>query len=113
MLTGMDLVVPAGTTLALVGSTGSGKSTIAELVPRFYDVDGGSVMIDGVDIRQLSLDELREEVAVVFQETFLFSASVRDNILIGDPGADDKAVPSIPEWSIKRSSWRFTISARH
>jgi ATP-binding cassette subfamily B protein len=92
VLTGMDLVVPAGTTMALVGATGSGKSTIAELVPRFYDVDGGSVTIDGVDIRAISLDELREEVAVVFQETFLFSASIRDNILIGDPNADEKAV---------------------
>jgi len=92
VLTGMDLVVPAGATLALVGATGSGKSTIAELVPRFYDVDRGSITIDGVDIRLISLDELREEVAVVFQETFLFSASIRDNILIGDPSADDKTV---------------------
>ncbi len=92
VLTGMDLVIPAGTTMALVGSTGSGKSTIAQLVPRFYDVDEGSVSIDGVDVRDVSLDELREEVAVVFQETFLFSASIRDNLMIGDPGADDKAI---------------------
>ncbi len=92
VLSGMDLVVPAGTTLALVGATGSGKSTIALLVPRFYDVDGGSIVIDGVDVRDVSLDELRGEVAVVFQETFLFSASVRDNLRVGDPGADDRAI---------------------
>ena len=92
VLAGLDLVVPAGTTLALVGATGSGKSTIAELVPRFYDVDSGSVTIDGVDIRDVALDELREEVAVVFQETFLFSASIRDNLLVGDPSADDKTI---------------------
>ena len=92
VLTGMELVVPAGATMALVGATGSGKSTIAQLIPRFYDVDEGSVSIDGIDVRDVSLDELREEVAVVFQETFLFSASIRDNLLVGDPSADDKAV---------------------
>jgi ATP-binding cassette, subfamily B, bacterial len=92
VLTGLDLVVPAGTTMALVGATGSGKSTIAELVPRFYDVDAGAVRIDGIDVRDVALDQLREEVAVVFQETFLFSASIRDNLLVGDPGADDKAI---------------------
>ena len=92
VLTGMDLVVPAGSTMALVGATGSGKSTIAQLLPRFYDIDAGSVSIDGIDVRRLSLDELREEVAVVFQETFLFSASIRDNLLVGDPGADEKQV---------------------
>jgi ATP-binding cassette, subfamily B, bacterial len=94
VLTGLDLVVPAGTTMALVGATGSGKSTIAQLVPRFYDVDAGAVRIDGVDVGRVALDELREEVAVVFQETFLFSASIRDNLLVGDPGADDKAIRS-------------------
>jgi ATP-binding cassette, subfamily B, bacterial len=92
VLTGLDLTVPGGATMALVGATGSGKSTIAQLVPRFYDVDQGAISIDGVDVRDLTLDELREEVAVVFQETFLFSASIRDNLLVGDPTADDRAV---------------------
>jgi len=92
VLRGMDLVVPGGTTMAIVGATGSGKSTIAELVPRFYDVDSGSITIDGVEIRDVSLDELRGEVAVVFQETFLFSASIRDNLRVGDPSADDRAI---------------------
>ncbi|MCZ6460723.1 MAG: ABC transporter ATP-binding protein [Actinobacteria bacterium] len=92
VLRGMDLVVPGGATMAIVGATGSGKSTIAELVPRFYDVDSGSITIDGVEIRDVSLDELRGEVAVVFQETFLFSASIRDNLRVGDPSADDRAI---------------------
>jgi ATP-binding cassette subfamily B protein len=92
VLRGMDLVIPGGTTMAIVGATGSGKSTIAELVPRFYDVDSGSITIDGVEIRDVSLDQLRGEVAVVFQETFLFSASIRDNLRVGDPSADDRAI---------------------
>ena len=92
VLRGMDLVVPGGATMAIVGATGSGKSTVAELVPRFYDVDSGSITIDGVEIRDVSLDELRGEVAVVFQETFLFSASIRDNLRVGDPSADDRAI---------------------
>ena len=92
VLRGMNLVVPGGATMAIVGATGSGKSTIAELVPRFYDVDSGSITIDGVEIRDVSLDQLRGEVAVVFQETFLFSASIRDNLRVGDPSADDRAI---------------------
>ncbi len=92
VLRGMDLVVPGGATMAIVGATGSGKSTIAELVPRFYDVDSGSITVDGVEIRDVSLDQLRGEVAVVFQETFLFSASIRDNLRVGDPSADDRAI---------------------
>ena len=92
VLEAVDLLVPGGTSLALVGSTGSGKTTIAHLIPRFHDVDGGSVTIDGVDVRDVSLDALRSEVAVVFQETFLFSASLRDNIAVGDPSAPDEQI---------------------
>ena len=92
VLNDVDLVVPGGASLALVGSTGSGKTTIAHLIPRFHDVAGGSVTIDGIDVRQLALDELRGEVAVVFQETFLFSSSVRDNIAIGDPTATEEQI---------------------
>ena len=62
--------------MALVGSTGSGKTTLAHLIPRFRDVTAGVISVDGVDVRDLTLDELRREVAVVFQETFLFSASI-------------------------------------
>ena len=90
----VDLVIPGGSAVALVGATGSGKTTIANLVPRFYDVDEGSVTLDGVDVRDLRLDDLRSEVAFVFQETFLFSSTIAENILVGDPDADKRRVRS-------------------
>ena len=71
--------------MAIVGATGSGKSTLSYLIPRFHDVSGGSVCIDGIDVRKLSLEELRSEVALVFEETFLFSATVGENISYGAP----------------------------
>ena len=92
VLLGVDLVIPGGSSVALVGSTAAGKTTLAHLVPRFRDVTAGAIAIDGVDVRRLALDELRREVAVVFQETFLFSASVRDNIAFGAPNATDHQV---------------------
>lgn len=94
ILSGVDLVIPGGTSVGLVGATGAGKTTLAHLIPRFYDVTGGSVSIDGVDVREIGLEQLRNEVAVVFQETFLFSASIEDNIRIGDPSATDEQVRS-------------------
>jgi ATP-binding cassette, subfamily B, bacterial len=94
ILEGVDLVVPGGTSVALVGATGSGKTTLAHLIPRFYDVSEGRVLLDGVDVRALALDDLRSEVSVVFQETFLFSVSVADNIRVGDPMAGDTMVQS-------------------
>ena len=92
VLEGVDLVIPGGTSAALVGATGSGKSTVAHLIPRFHDVEGGAVTIDGLDVRKLSLDELRSEVSVAFQESFLFSATVGDNIAVGDPSAGPEHV---------------------
>jgi ATP-binding cassette subfamily B protein len=92
VLRGIDLTVPGGTSLALVGSTGAGKTTIAHLIPRFRDLDSGAITIDGTDVASVRLEELRREVAVVFQETFLFSASVRDNIAFGSPDASDEQV---------------------
>ena len=92
VLRGIDLTIPGGSAVAVVGATGSGKTTLAHIIPRFYDVESGSLSIDGIDVREISLDELRSEIAVVFQETFLFSASVRDNIAVGDPGASDEQV---------------------
>ncbi len=92
VLEGVDLVVPGGASLALVGATGSGKTTIAHLIPRFHDAVSGSVAIDGVDVRDLALDDLRREVAVVFQETFLFSDSITENIAVGDPTARDEQI---------------------
>jgi ATP-binding cassette subfamily B protein len=87
VLAGVDLSVPSGTALAVVGSTGSGKTTLAYLVPRFYDPTKGSVSIDGVDVRHLRLDDLRSQVAVVFEDTFLFSATIAENIAFGAPDA--------------------------
>ncbi|MGI9641722.1 MAG: ABC transporter ATP-binding protein, partial [Acidimicrobiia bacterium] len=92
VLTDVSLTIPGGTSVGLVGATGAGKTTIAHLIDRFYDVTDGAVRIDGVDVRDLSLDQLRNKVSVVFQETFLFSASIEDNIRVGDPTASDKRV---------------------
>ena len=88
----LELHVAAGETVALVGRTGNGKSTLARLLTRFYDVDGGSVRVDGHDVRDLTLASLRAQVAMVLDEPFLFSASVRDNIAYGRPDASDDQV---------------------
>ncbi len=83
VLRDVDLDVPAGRTVALIGHTGSGKSTLTALVPRFYDVTAGRVTVDGVDVRDVSLASLRRAIGVISQDPFLFSASVRDNIAFG------------------------------
>ena len=83
VLRDVDLDVPAGRTLALIGHTGSGKSTLTALVPRFYDVTAGRVTVDGVDVREVSLASLRSAIGVISQDPFLFSATVRDNIAFG------------------------------
>ncbi|MFD7733037.1 ABC transporter ATP-binding protein [Kitasatospora phosalacinea] len=88
-LSGIDLAVPAGGSLALVGETGSGKSTLSYLVPRLYDATGGRVLIDGVDVRELSFETLARAVGVVSQETYLFHASVADNLRFAKPDATD------------------------
>ena len=92
VLDGFTLSVAPGETVALVGPSGSGKSTVALLVPRFYDVVGGSVRIDGVDVRDVTLDSLRRQIGVVFEETFLFSDTVRANIAYGRPDATEAEV---------------------
>jgi ATP-binding cassette subfamily B protein len=83
VLRDIDLDVPAGRTLALIGHTGSGKTTLTALVPRFYDVTAGRVTIDGLDVREVSLSSLRRAIGVISQDPFLFSASVRENIAFG------------------------------
>ncbi|TWE14201.1 ATP-binding cassette subfamily B protein [Prauserella muralis] len=85
----VDLTVPAGGSLAIVGETGSGKTTLSYLVPRLYDVTGGAVTIDGVDVRELSFDTLARAVGVVSQETYLLHASVADNLRFAKPDATD------------------------
>ncbi|MEO8221815.1 MAG: ABC transporter ATP-binding protein [Specibacter sp.] len=83
----MDLHIPAGQTVAVVGATGAGKSTLAKLLARFYDVTSGSLTLDGVDLRELSTTDLRRAVVMVTQEAFLFSGTVADNIALGRPSA--------------------------
>ncbi len=92
VLKDIDLVVPAGAKIAVVGATGAGKSTMLGLLPRFYDPTAGAVEIDGVDLREYSLKSLRSQIALVLQPPLIFPLSVRDNIAYGRPGADDAAI---------------------
>ena len=92
VLEDVTLDIPAGRTIALIGPTGSGKTTLAALVPRFYDTVAGSVLVDGVDVRDVQRRSLRREIGVIAQDPFLFSASIRDNIALGMPDAPHEAV---------------------
>lgn len=92
VLNGLSLSIPAGQTVALVGSTGAGKTTIAKLIARFYDPASGSVTLDGIDLRDFTQAELRRHVVMVTQENFLFSGKLADNIRFGRPGATDAEV---------------------
>lgn len=89
ILKDISLDIPAGSTLALVGPTGVGKSTLASLIPRFYDVCGGRITLDGVDIRSLDTKELRGQISMVLQDVVLFHGSIRENILFGNPQASE------------------------
>jgi ATP-binding cassette subfamily B protein len=95
VLQGISFRVEPGSSLAIVGATGSGKTTLVDLIVRAYDPDHGAILIDGVDIRQLSLDQLRRAVGFVPQETFLFSETLRRNILLGAP--DDGRLERVAE----------------
>jgi ATP-binding cassette subfamily B protein len=97
VLAGLDLSVPAGQTLALVGITGAGKTTLAKLLSRFYDPDAGRVLLDGVDLRDLDEPTLRRAVVMVTQENFLFGGSVADNIRFGRPEATDEQLREAAE----------------
>ena len=92
VLRDFSLQIAAGGAVALVGATASGKSTVAQLVPRFYDATSGRVLIDGVDVRELRLSELRQNVGLVFEETFLFSDTIRNNIAYGRVDASDEEI---------------------
>ncbi|MEO0867163.1 MAG: ABC transporter ATP-binding protein [Cyanobacteria bacterium J06642_11] len=89
VLKGIELFLPKGQTLALVGSSGAGKSTLADLLPRFYDPTGGTIELDGVDLKTIDVHSYRSNLGIVSQETFLFNASVRDNLLYGRPEATE------------------------
>jgi ATP-binding cassette subfamily B protein len=92
VLDAISVQIAHGTRVAILGATGSGKSSLVNLIPRFYDVTGGRVLLDGIDVRDLDAAELRRRVAIVPQEAILFSGSVRDNIRYGHPGASDAEV---------------------
>jgi ATP-binding cassette, subfamily B, bacterial len=92
VLDGFDLTVPAGQSIALVGATGTGKTTVARLVPRFYDVEAGQVLLDGCDVRDLRLRDLRRAVGIVFEDTFLFSDTIAANIAFAQPDAEPQQI---------------------
>ncbi len=91
-LDSVNFSVKAGTSVAILGATGSGKTALLSLIPRFYDPEQGRVLLDGIDLKELSLDCLRRQVGIVFQESFLFSCSVAENIAFGNPSASREAV---------------------
>ncbi|TML31461.1 MAG: ABC transporter ATP-binding protein [Actinobacteria bacterium] len=95
VLDDVTLDVPAGRTIALIGQTGSGKTTLTSLVPRFYDATAGRVLVDGTDVREVTLTSLRRGIGVISQDPFLFSATVRENITFGAPDLDDAEVERI------------------
>jgi ATP-binding cassette subfamily B protein/subfamily B ATP-binding cassette protein MsbA len=92
VLQGIDLDIPASHVVALVGPTGVGKSTLVSLIPRFYDVVSGTIKLDGTDIRDYRVEELRKQISIVLQDVFLFHGTVRDNILFGNPNASEEDV---------------------
>ena len=99
VLRDISLSIPAGHTVAIVGPTGSGKSTLVNLIPRLFDVTGGEVLIDGTDVRRIPLDDLRRQIGVVPQDTFLFSDTLRENIGYGVEAAEDALVQRAAEVS--------------
>jgi ATP-binding cassette subfamily B protein len=90
LLRGVNLVLEPGESVALIGITGCGKSTLTALTTRLYDVTGGQVLVDGIDVRDLSREELRSHIAMAFEDATLFSASVRENVLLGNPNASEE-----------------------
>lgn len=92
VLRGLSFTAERGETVAILGGTGSGKSSVINLVPRFYDVTGGRVLIDGIDVRDVKRSELRRQIGLVPQETFLFSATLRENVAFGNPDATEEQV---------------------
>ena len=90
-----NLTVKKGETIALVGNSGGGKSTIVNLLPRFYDIKSGSIKLDGIDIRDIDIESLRENISFVFQDNFLFTGTIRENILMGNKNATDEQIQNV------------------
>lgn len=99
VLQDINLSIPRGQTCALVGNSGGGKTTVSSLIPRLYDIQQGSIKIDGTDIRDFSQKSLRKQIAMVFQDNFLFSGTIRENILLGNPNIDEEGI-----WSALKSA---------
>ena len=92
VLKNINLDIKAGETIAFVGNSGGGKTTVVNLLPRFYDIKSGNILIDGIDIRDYTLESLRENIGVVFQENFLFSGTIKENILLGNQNATEEEI---------------------
>ena len=104
----VNLTIAAGQVVALVGPSGGGKSTLADLIPRFYDVSAGQITTDGTDIRNLTLASLRSQIAVVTQTTFLFNDTVRNNIAYGMPERpEEEIIAAAKAAHATNSSWRY------
>ena len=99
VLSGVNFEAKRGQTIGIVGPPGSGKSTLAHLIPRFYDVTGGSITIDGQDIRTVTLESLRRAVGVVQQDSFLFTTTIENNIVYGDPWAKERRIGRASEYA--------------
>ena len=94
VLKNINLTIQKGETLAIVGNSGGGKSSLVNLIPRFYDVKSGSILIDGIDLKDLSLKSLRHNISMVFQDNFLYSGTIKENIMMGNPNATVKELKS-------------------
>jgi len=110
ILNGIDFKIPKGSLVAVVGETGSGKTTIASLIARFYDVDSGSVTVDDIDVRDLKISSLRKNIGIVTQDPILFNESIADNISYGNPNA---SMAQIEEAAIKANAHKFIVDGRH
>ncbi len=88
----LNLEIPAGKNIALIGASGSGKTTLSNLIPRFFEVESGEILIDGVDIRNIKLKSLREHIGIVQQDVYMFSGTIRENIAYGKPNATDEEI---------------------
>ncbi|MFF2030135.1 ABC transporter ATP-binding protein [Arthrobacter sp. NPDC058192] len=112
ILKDITLDIRPGETMALVGITGSGKSALLQLVPRLYDVTGGSILVDGVDVREFDVEDLRTVVAVAFEDTTLFSSSVRDNVLLGVSGtAEDREAALAEALDVAQAHFAYSLPA--
>ncbi len=95
VLKNINLTIPKGETIAIVGNSGGGKSTLVNLLPRFYDIKSGAIKFDGKDIRNFSLDSLRNNISMVFQDNFLFSGTIRENIMMGNPQSSEEELKKV------------------